>query len=321
MHKLFLFAVLFLTGFVYAQENQGDLVLSNQKLAGGDGVVFKIPRWSPDGAKIALTGANFTGLFILNADGTDLRQISDEMSAGYNYNWSPDSRFISVTVARYEGAKRKEALKLFDLEMETSRLISDYVKPSARRLQAFTGANNLVVSETGAIKNIQTDEQTGREAKTAESGSKLICLIEGTDFSIYDPQSGVVEKMDPVPGAQYLTPVLSPDQNYLVFKVYGGTMQILNIKSKELTDLGSGHHPRWSPDSRWLVFERTADDGHELTSADLYIIDRNAQNVRPLMQTADVLEVNPDWSPLANEIVYENLTTGEINKIVLKALR
>ncbi len=320
MRKVFLFTVFFLVGIIFAQENSESLVISTQKLAGGDGVVFTNPRWSPDGTKIAITGPNYVSLFVMNSDGTNLRRVSNEMGAGYNVKWSPDSRFISVTVARYDGGKRKEALKLFDLELGTSRMISDYAKPSVLRLHAIDTSNNLVISEAGAVKRINTGDEATQQTKTAEIDSKLICLVEGTNFSIYDPQTGVVERMNPIPGAKYLTPVLSPDQNYVVFKVYGGEMQVLNIRTKQLTNLGAGHHPRWSADSRWIVFERNTDDGHQLTSADLYLVDRITQNEHQLLQTPDVLEVNPDWSPVANEILYENMTTGEINKVVLKAL-
>jgi TolB protein len=51
------------------------------------------PAWSPDGSKIAfsITTLPDAGLYVMNADGTDVRRIAD----GHGAVWSPDSSMLA----------------------------------------------------------------------------------------------------------------------------------------------------------------------------------------------------------------------------------
>jgi len=90
-------------------------------LAGGDGMIFMRPLWSPDGTRIAFTEANYHGLWIINPDGSDIKQISDEPAAGFGFEWSSDSKAILSRVAKYEDKYRYNAVRLFDLEKDENK--------------------------------------------------------------------------------------------------------------------------------------------------------------------------------------------------------
>ena len=45
------------------------------------------PVWSPDGSKIAVTGDNYVGIWVANADGSSLQQVSSATGAGYQMIW------------------------------------------------------------------------------------------------------------------------------------------------------------------------------------------------------------------------------------------
>jgi hypothetical protein len=68
-------------------------------------------------------------------------------------------------------------------------------------------------------------------------------------------------------------------------------------------ELGSGGHPRCSPDGRYLVFERTRDEGAALLAGDLFRVDLSAAVPRPqaLTGTADRIELAPAW---VNDTLY-----------------
>jgi TolB protein len=61
-----------------------------------------LPDWSPDGSKIAfVSGDDFsTQIYVINADGTGLVQLTD--SQGYNEDpaWSPDGTMIAFWSSR-----------------------------------------------------------------------------------------------------------------------------------------------------------------------------------------------------------------------------
>jgi Tol biopolymer transport system component len=60
----------------------------------GSGWRFSAPAWSPDGREIALAGSkgDDRGIFLVDADGTDLRRIT---LRGTSPIWSPDSSMIA----------------------------------------------------------------------------------------------------------------------------------------------------------------------------------------------------------------------------------
>jgi TolB protein len=53
------------------------------------------PSWSPTGNRIAFSKIAALGIYIVNADGTNLQKLSGKLAeSGYDPEWSPDSREI-----------------------------------------------------------------------------------------------------------------------------------------------------------------------------------------------------------------------------------
>ncbi len=60
------------------------------------------PTWSPDGKQIAFTGfdGGLSDLFVVNADGSDLRRLTNDKEADLEPAWSPDGKTIAFTTDR-----------------------------------------------------------------------------------------------------------------------------------------------------------------------------------------------------------------------------
>ena len=60
------------------------------------------PTWSPDGKQIVFTGYDngVTDLFIVNADGTNLRRLTNDKYADLQPTWSPDGKTIAFATDR-----------------------------------------------------------------------------------------------------------------------------------------------------------------------------------------------------------------------------
>lgn len=63
------------------------------------------PSWSPDGQRLVFTGQTngWSDLFVINADGTGLEQLTADRYADLHPVWSPDGRTIAFTTDRGPG--------------------------------------------------------------------------------------------------------------------------------------------------------------------------------------------------------------------------
>src|SRR5438552_12489123 len=60
------------------------------------------PSWSPDGSQLVFTGydGGLSDLFIINADGTNLRRLTNDKYADLQPSWSPDGKTIAFATDR-----------------------------------------------------------------------------------------------------------------------------------------------------------------------------------------------------------------------------
>ena len=84
---------------------------------------LQTPQWSPDGQRLVFTGFNngFTDLYIINRDGTGLRQLTDDKYADLHPSWSPDGKTVAFVTDR-GGATDFDLLRFGNLRIALLRL-------------------------------------------------------------------------------------------------------------------------------------------------------------------------------------------------------
>lgn len=299
---IIIFALLTISGF--SQDNKLHWLI-------GDGDHYYMhPVWSPNGSKIAFTGSNYKGLWVMQADGSAVKKISDEAAAGWGFEWSADSESILTRVAKFNNHRRLNAVKYFEIADNNSVQLTEYMSifPGLphwiefdRRILLYNKNRPRIIESQKADIDLNSDIYP-----------RYTCFLNGTKIGVYDNQNGKIRLLDPLNAEGYLNPTVSKDGSKIAFEKYGGNLYVMNTDGSNITDLGIGYSPDWSPDNKKIVFTITEDNGYRFTSSDLYIIDIHTLQKTNITNSTDKLEMHPDWSPDGKRIIFDDSFSGQI---------
>jgi len=303
-------SLIFFTALTALAGEKPFLVLRTTPLIASMPTAVIAPRWSPDGKQIAFTTPGYKGLWLSAPDGKNIRQISDAPSAGFDFAWSPLSNQISYTVARFKKLRRENAVNVFNLDTQKQREISGFISGIPLSAQWLNNDDLLLAGK-------ETRRAVLRQSAVAAPQHALVYIRDRKIF-VEGSDDQTVRVLTPFPGKDYLNARLAPNGQKIVFEVMGGNLFVINTDGSGLTDLGLGYRPDWSPDSRYIVFMRTQDDGYTYSKSDLWIASPDGKTHQQLTHTDNELEMDPDWSPDGSKIIYDNLSDGKIYQLTIE---
>jgi Tol biopolymer transport system component len=244
------------------------------------------PEWSPDGSRIAFDSEADDGhlhIFVVNADGTGLTQITSGDGDEIAPNWSPDGTRLAV---------------------ETQRSSSEP-----------TGIA-IVDADTGDIRMITENPFGGDDAEPTWSpnGARIAFARSrgGQQFPsalfIVNVDAGGLQRLTPH-GVSAYRPNWSPDGTRIIFnsndtsdrlqmaEIYVVASDGNGLRRLTHEENASAFRPTWSPDGEWILFTRFAFPGQLTRSFDIYVMRPDGTDVRPVTSTPDVAENAGDWRP------------------------
>lgn len=121
-------------------------------------------------------------------------------------------------------------------------------------------------------------------------------------------------------GLQPILPQWSPDGSKILFSV----IDIWNLYTigadganlTQVTDFRSNNGD-WSPDGSQIVFQSDHQNEPE-DVPDLYRIDANGENLFEILDTPDVIDYSPRWSPVEDKIMFISRQTGKDEIFTIK---
>jgi TolB protein len=234
-----------------------------------DGFGYFAPTISPDGRRIAF--ANPDGIFEMNADGNEVRQV---FASAFPYGpvWSPDGSQIAFRdlVAGPFGAVGR----IFVINVDGSglRQVSPDV-PDPNQVFYFDegpswspDGSKIAFSRTGVLTVINVDG----------TGMTTLPTPVGVNFPSWSPD-----------GTRIAYSAFTDSQDIFVSNADGSN--VFRVTSA----LDQEDHPRWSPDSRRLVYCRVVDGFSQL-----FTVNGDGTGEAQLSATPTTNECTPSWSLL-----------------------
>jgi TolB protein len=254
------------------------------------------PAWSPDGKRLAFEA--FEGnreIYVMNADGSDVHNVSRDRADDYAPIWSPDSRLLFFVSERDGVANR--AIYVVDADggspmRDTEIGYLPAWSPDGRRMAVVSGSPHpmLLIMDASSQQVLQQFPLTGLPPPMSvvwlPNGNQLAFRIaSGSESLIYimNADSGRITGVIG-PLIMDAMPVWSPDSELMAFSIRGRNIYTLDAASGDLRDLTQGGEytlnfsPVWSPDGAWLAFisyRSGAQPG-------IYLMDREGSRLRRL---------------------------------------
>ena len=239
------------------------------------------PVWSPDGSKIAVTGDNFIGIWVANADGSNLNQVSEALGAGYKMNWQDAQTIVSTP----------------------------YTVENGLRMVRIENVN----VETAEISEVAPAQRGFRPSKVMKNVNLLRIMCDQPAEA-----TRLIPSLEQYAGKMVLNPALSPDGKKIAFQIVSYGLFVCDVDGANLKSFGKGAYPSWAPNSRDLMFARIQDNGERFTSSDLFSVNTETGVEENLTPNSDVIPITLSVSPDGSKVAFDNDVDGNIYVVDLK---
>lgn len=282
-----------------------------EKIISSEEHFYMNAEWSPDGKAFAFSAEKYNGIWISDAGGKDVRQLTSDRSAGFGFSWSADGRTILARPVVTKDGKRFYQVKLYDVKTGEENLLVSASR-SMERLPVWSeGGRKVVVKKNGRKKTVETGRAHLKSRypegeKSLDFGGALV-TVPARD----GPDDEDVELPD-FEGHYVFNCKVSPDGEKMVFEVSGLGLFVSNTDGSGKKHIGRGEHASWMPGSRFMVVTRVEDDGYTITSGNLFAVNTRTGEYFPLLAGDDVIALKPSVSPQGDKVLFNDPRTGDI---------
>jgi TolB protein len=219
------------------------------------------PAWSPSGDRIAFDryegytgGQNIYGIYVINADGTNLVRLSPPGESDQQPAWSPDGQRIAflhldtlpsfastIYVMNADGTNRvpvtalRQPITAPDWSRDDRIAFTSY--------GSTAGPDIFVVDPDGSnLSTLWDDSDDDWWPAWSPDGSRIAFQRNGYLFLVDQDGTHLEQFSTGSAGA----PAWSPDGRYVVFG-QGGTMWIGSVTDRRMVPIAEGRAPSWGP--------------------------------------------------------------------------
>ncbi len=303
--KHFLLFLLLVSGITLAQDGE--------TVARLDGKLLFNPRVSPDGKAVAFTVEGYGGIYLKNQD-NEITQLTADPASGFGYSWLSDNSGIVARAAKFTGPVRENQVVIYTLVDKGRTLLSALSSKKTILPGVSTGGDPWLVDGNSIMTY---NPATKTSSASAPRGT--VAFIESDKISVMTPSGKRV--IEPVKGQRCINASISPDGAKVAFEILGGNLFVINSDGTGLVDLGRGYRASWAPDSRSITFMITEDDGHKITSSDIWMINPDGTGKTRVTGNSNNIELDPSFSSDGKFIYFSDINDASIRRVSVEGLR
>ncbi len=243
-------------------------------------------------------------IFIMSADGTNVRQLTDNSVLDDEADISSDGRFIAYE--SYSGSEWQIIIMdidgRFPRELATGRHPDWSPDDRYIAIESTTSPQQIFVVDvlSGSARRVTNTGVHSRSPSWSPDGSEIVFMIEvgsSWQLAVVNVATGAHEVITSgAPDKRF--PVWSPDGELIAYNSLAANGSIDQIwvvepsgsNAQRLTDEGQNGRPAWSPDGQYLLF-----NSNRSGSWLIYRMDRDGGNQRALSSEGD--RQRADWGP------------------------
>lgn len=310
LKKAFVFISIFI--IAVAAFSQVTFRVIDKKIISSNGQYLIAPRWSPDGNYIAAAGANYGSIWLYNVNTEHWKMLVEENGAGWDFDWSPDSKKIAFRANSFKNRIKQTTIKFVAISTGKIEQTTAY----SRNFSSPRWINDDVIAFLHNDK-LQTISASRKAKMKLDSNipQQNICLFS-SDGIYSRTQNQSIQLLDALKG-QTINASYAPDGATIIFQKSGSKIFTYQAATQRVKFITEGEMPAWSPDGNYIVFANPRDDGYKFISSDIFICNADGKNKQPITQTDDELEMRPHWSPDGKKIACDS--NGKIILISLSS--
>ena len=269
------------------------------------------------GTSIAFSSrvGRFKELFVMDMDGSNLRQISNEKGLAISSSWAPNGQELVYT------SYRQRTPNLFFIE-PFDRRTRQFTRTDALELGGkYSTRNDLILASRteGKRSDVVLLDRAGKVVRNVTRGTGTInvspdwspnedkivfCSNRSGGPQIYtmDKNGQQVKRISFARSNYCTSPSWSPTGDKIAFVCRADRGFQLFVtdpdgkNSQQLTSVGTNEDPDWSPDGRYIVFSTTFGRGRVYNLA---LIRVDGSNLRQLTYSKSG-DTEPTWGPVIN---------------------
>jgi TolB protein len=264
---------------------------------GSNASSYAAPAWSPRRDRIAAIGsgeareehANRQELYVMDADGTNVKRLTVNEDADASPSWSPDGRQLVFARAKRIGQDEVESfLYVVNADGSGERVLRH--EPRGKTPVFLTGPAWSPDGKRIAFTRVRFDEEPDAAVYVMDADGKhtrkLVDEAVEPDWSPDGKRIAVASYRDRV--GQTCFHECSPNSELYVVDADGGNLRRLT------TSVANEASPTWSPDGKQIAFvsDRSNRNDHEF---ELYVVDAGGGDPQRMTRN-DVWDLDPDWA-------------------------